>query len=134
MRQPEVSPPVGKPVHLQLSARRPELLEDAVAQARDFFDALPGLKDIEDSRPVPGIEWELTVDRAQAARFGADVAVTGSFIQLVTKGLKISEYRPDDADEEIDIIARFPRDARTINKLDQIKIKTPQGWFQSGTM
>ena len=132
VRQPEVGPPVGKPVHLQLSARRPELLDDAVAQARDFFDALPGLKDIEDSWPVPGIEWELTVDRAQAARFGADVAVTGSFIQLVTKGLKISEYRPDNADEEIDIIARFPRDARTINKLDQIKIKTPQGLVPIG--
>lgn len=132
VRQPEAGPPVGKPVHLQLRARQPELLEDAVVQARGFFDGLPGLKDIEDSRPVPGIEWELSVDRAQAARFGADVAVTGSFIKLITKGLKISEYRPNDADEEIDIVARFPLESRTINKLDQIKIKTEQGLVPIG--
>ena len=130
--QPEAGPPVGKPVHLQLSARDPELLAGAVTQARAFFDSLSGLKDIEDSQPVPGIEWELSVDRAQAARFGADVAVTGSFIQLITKGLKISAFRPDDADEEIDIIARFPFDSRTIDKLDQIKIKTPQGLIPIG--
>jgi len=130
--QPEAGPPVGKPVHLQLSARDPELLTDAVNQARTFFDNLSGLKNIEDSQPVPGIEWELSVDRAQAARFGADVAVTGSFIQLITKGLKVSAFRPDDADEEIDIIARFPFGSRTIDKLDQIKISTPQGLIPIG--
>ena len=119
-------------MHLQLSASEPELLESAVIQARAFFDGLVGLKDIEDSRTVPGIEWVLSVDRAQAARFGADVAVTGSFIQLITKGLKISEFRPNDADEEIDILARFPLDSRTIDKLDQIKIKTPQGLVPIG--
>ncbi|MDP6061125.1 MAG: efflux RND transporter permease subunit [Pirellulaceae bacterium] len=74
----------------------------------------------------------MSVDRAQAARFGADVAVTGSFIKLVTKGLRVSEFRPDDSDEEIDIIARFPFDSRTIDKLDQIKIKTPQGLVPIG--
>ena len=119
-------------MHLQLSASEPELLESAVIQARAFFDGLVGLKDIEDSRTVPGIEWVLSVDRAQAARFGADVAVTGSFIQLITKGLNISEFRPNDADEEIDILARFPLDSRTIDKLDQIKIKTPQGLVPIG--
>ena len=127
VRQPEAGPPVGKPVHLQLSTLQPDLLDGAVSRVRVFFDSLPGLKNIEDSRPVPGIEWELSVDRAQAARFGADVSVTGSFIKLITKGLKVSEYRPNDADEEIDIIARFPYEARTIDNLDQIKIKTQQG-------
>jgi len=101
-------------------------------QVRTFFDNLPGLKNIEDSQPIPGIEWELSVDRAQAARFGANVAVTGSFIKLITKGLKISAFRPDDADEEIDIIARFPFDSRTINTLDQINISTQQGLIPIG--
>ena len=130
--QPEAGPPVGKPVHLQFSARDPELLIDTVMQVRTFFDNLPGLKNIEDSQPIPGIEWELSVDRAQAARFGANVAVTGSFIKLITKGLKISAFRPDDADEEIDIIARFPFDSRTINTLDQINISTQQGLIPIG--
>ena len=48
----------------------------------------------------PGIEWEIGVDRTQAAKFGLDVATIGQFVQLVTRGLTISDYRPDDSDEE----------------------------------
>ena len=40
----------------------------------------PGLIDVQDSRPVPGIEWELAVDRAEAAKYGLDVTTVGSVI------------------------------------------------------
>ena len=48
------------------------------------------------------------VDREQAGRFGADIATVGSAVQLVTNGILIGDYRPDDADDEVDIRARFP--------------------------
>ena len=38
------------------------------------MEAMPGLANVEDSRPVPGIEWRVAVDRAQAAKFGVDVS------------------------------------------------------------
>jgi len=38
---------------------------------------MPGLVDVQDSRPVPGIEWELDVDRGEAAKFGLDVTAVG---------------------------------------------------------
>lgn len=120
-------PPVGKPVQIQLSARNPTLLGPATDIVRRQFDAMEGLVDIEDSRPVPGIEWRLEVDRAQAAKFGADVQTIGSFVQMVTKGLKISDYRPDDSDEEIDIVARYPIDNRTMDQLDRIRVSTDMG-------
>ena len=126
-RKQEAGPQVGKPVHIQLTSRAPEALPPAVAKIRDHLEGMSGLKDIEDSRPVPGIEWQIAVDRAQAAKFGADVESIGSAIQLVTKGLKFSEYRPDDSDEEVDIVARFPREWRTIDQLDQIRIETDRG-------
>ena len=37
-----------------------------------------GIVNIEDSRPLPGIEWQLTVDRAQAAVYGAVLPERGS--------------------------------------------------------
>lgn len=120
-------PPVGKPVQIQLSARNPALLGPATDLVRKQFNAMDGLVDIEDSRPVPGIEWRLEVDRAQAAKFGADVQTIGSFVQMVTKGLKISDYRPDDSDEEIDIVARYPIDNRTMDQLDRIRVSTSMG-------
>jgi len=131
-RQPEAGPPVGKPVHVQLSSRDPALLDDAAKKVRTFMDEMPGLLDVEDSSPIPGIEWELTVDRAQASKFGADVSLIGNFLQLVTKGLKVSDYRPDDADDEIDILVRFPEEYRTLEQLDRIRISTDQGSIPIG--
>jgi multidrug efflux pump len=126
-RKEESGPPVGKPVQVQLSSRFPDLLIAEVAKVRAFVDTLNGLKDIQDSRPVPGIEWELAVDRAQAAKFGADVTLIGNAVKFVTNGMKVTDYRPDDSDEEIDIVARYPIDDRTIDQLDEIRIQTPEG-------
>ena len=120
-------PPVGKPVALQLTSRYPDVLQAQAARVAALFRRLQGLKDIEDGKPVPGIEWELGVDRTQAAKFGLDVAAIGQFVQLVTRGLKLSDYRPDDSDEEIDLVVRYPERYRTINELDRIRIPTAQG-------
>ena len=126
-RTEEAGPPVGKPVQVQLSTRYPDLLAAEVGKVRDFVDSLNGLKDIQDSRPVPGIEWELSVDRAQAAKFGADITLIGNAVKFVTNGMKVTEYRPDDSDKEIDIVARYPVTDRTINQLDEVRIQTSEG-------
>jgi len=123
----EAGPPVGKPIHILVTSRSPEMISPAVAKIRAKLDTMTGLKDIEDGRPVPGIEWELAVDRAQAAKFDADIAVIGNIIRLATNGLKVSEFRPDDADDEIDIVIRYPSDKRTLSQLDNIRVQTPKG-------
>jgi multidrug efflux pump len=127
IRKAEAGPPVGKPVEVELTSRHPERLEPAVAKVRAFFDQQNGLTDITDSRPVPGIEWRLMVDREQAGRFGADVAAVGSAVQLVTNGILIDEYRPDDADDEVEIRARFPESDRTLEQLERLRVNTAQG-------
>lgn len=124
VRKMEAGPPVGKPVQLVLSARDPGKLPQAVETVRQRFQSIRGLTDIEDDRPIPGIEWELKVDRAQAAKFGLDVTAIGNAAQLVTNGLRIGSYRPDGTDEEIDIMVRFPERWRTLDQLDQLRVNT----------
>ncbi|MCB2100577.1 MAG: efflux RND transporter permease subunit [Rhodobacterales bacterium] len=126
-RKPDAGPPVGKPVQLQLSARDPDLLVPAVLKVIEGFKSVGGLVNIEDTRALPGIEWELKVDRAQAAKYGLTIDQVGQAVQLVTTGLKLGEYRPDDSDDEIDLRARFPVDDRTILQLDTVRIGTAQG-------
>jgi multidrug efflux pump len=126
-KEQEAGPPVGKPVTVQLSANDPALLEPAVVKLRNHFEQVDGLIEIEDSRAIPGIEWELTVNRAQAAKFGVDVTAVGDVVKLVTRGVKLGEYRPDDSDDEIDIVARYPMRYRTLEQLDHIRIPTEQG-------
>ena len=126
-RFPRAGPPVGKPVALELTSRDPAILTAEAERVAAFFRQLDGLKDIEDGRPIPGIEWEIGVDRTQAAKFGIDVATVGQFVQLVTRGLTVSDYRPDDSDEEIELVIRYPETYRTIDELDRIRIPTTGG-------
>ncbi len=100
---------------------------------RQALEEIPGVVNAEDTAPMPGIEWKLKVDRTEAARFGADVSLVGTVIQLVTNGIKVGDYRPDDADEEIDIRVRFPRDDRSLDQLNELRIPTQQGNVPIGT-
>ena len=126
-RVPEEGPPVGRPVQIELSSQDPDLLPQAVATLRAYMETIDGLVDIEDDRAIPGIEWELEVDRGQAARFGLDVAAVGDAVKLVTTGLTVASYRPNDSDDEIDIVVRYPEQWRTIEQLDQVRVVTGPG-------
>ncbi|MCK5364434.1 MAG: efflux RND transporter permease subunit, partial [Gammaproteobacteria bacterium] len=126
-RKEEAGPPVGKPVQLQLSSRFPELLPQAVATVRRGLDELGGFVDVTDSRPIPGIEWQVKVNRAEASRYGADITAVGNAIKLVTNGIKVGEYRPDDTDDEVEIRVRFPYNDRNIDELDRLRVPTASG-------
>ncbi|MDJ0748821.1 MAG: efflux RND transporter permease subunit [Woeseiaceae bacterium] len=126
-RKPDSGPPIGKPIRIEFSSRFPDLLNDAVNRTRAHLDAHDEIINVEDTRPLPGIEWQIKVDRAEAARFGADVSLVGAMVQLVTNGIKIGEYRPDDSDDEIDIRVRYPEDSRSLAQIDELRIPTEQG-------
>ena len=126
-REEEAGPPVGKPVQLELASRYPEVLAPTVEKILAGLAEIGGFENIEDSRPLPGIDWELTIDRAQAAKFGVDTQALGSAIQMVTTGIKVDGIRPNDADDEIDIRIRYPEPYRTIDKLNQVRVNTEAG-------
>ena len=126
-RKQEKGPPVGKPVNVELTSRLPELLPAAVQKVLEGIDAIGGLINVEDGRQLPGIDWEVQVDRAQAAKFGANVQLIGRMVQTVTTGIKVGEYRPDDSDDEIDIRVRYPAEFRTLEQLYAIKVNTANG-------
>jgi multidrug efflux pump subunit AcrB len=50
-----------------------------------------------------GIDWALEVDRAKAAQYGVSPMSVGVVVQLVTGGLKLTDYRPEGADDAVDI-------------------------------
>ena len=120
-------PQQGKDLQILISSRFPELLAEAANKIRASLDANDKFTSISDTAPKPGIEWQLKVDRADAARFGADASLVGNTVQFVTNGLEIGEYRPDDVDDELDIRVRYPSDDRFIGKLDDLRMKTQQG-------
>ncbi len=126
-RKPDAGPPMGKPISIEFSSRFPDELNAAVERVRDHMATYDSIVNVEDSRPLPGIEWQIKVDRAEAARFGADISLVGAMVQLVTNGIKIGEYRPDDSDDEIDIRVRYPEGSRSLSQIDELRIPTEQG-------
>jgi len=127
-RQPDTGPPTGKDIQIQLSSRFPEKIGPEVAKIRKYLDEnVEDLIDLEDSRAIPGIEWEIVVDRTQAGRFGADVTTVGKTIQLVTNGIKAHEYRPVEVDDEVEIRIRYPESYRSLEQLDNLRVSTDMG-------
>jgi len=126
-RKAEDGPQQGKPIAIELSSRFPEMLETATGRVREALQSVDGVFNVEDTRPLPGIEWHIDVDRAQAAKFGADITLVGNMTPLVTNGIKIGEYRPDDAEDEIDIRVRYPYDSRSLDQIDTLRIPTNDG-------
>jgi multidrug efflux pump len=120
-------PGAGKPVHLRLLGDDWDTLLAAASAARERFEATPGLTLVEDTRPLPGIDWQIDVDVEKAGRFGADVATVGAMVQLVTRGILLDTMRVDSSDEEIEIRVRLPEDDRVLSTLDTLKVRTQEG-------
>ena len=127
VRVPDAGPPTGKPIQLRISAADPTGLEDKARQVAARIGQVPGVIDIADGLPPPGVDWALTVDRTKAAQYGISPIAVGTVVQLVTTGLKLTDYRPAGADDAVDIRLRLPEDRRTLSTLDQLRVETPQG-------
>ena len=126
-REQEGGPPTGKPVNIKLtSANKPLLLSES-SRLKEFIDRYPGLINIEDNFPAPGIEWEIDVNRKQASKFGANISSIGNVIKLSTNGIKLGEYRPDDSDDSIPLYLRYPSEGRTLDMIQNLRVNTSQG-------
>ncbi|MFT5210116.1 MAG: multidrug efflux pump [Flavobacterium sp.] len=123
----EQGPPVGKDIQIQVSGNDLDILAKETRRITAFLNTMDGLVGVDDTAPVPGIEWEIIVDRKQAAMMGADVGSVGAAIQLVTNGVLVGKYRPDDVDDEVDIRIRYPEEYRTVTRLDELRISTANG-------
>ena len=123
----ERGPASPKPVHLRLKGENWNDLLSTTAQIRSIFDQTEGLIQVEDTRPLPGIDWQIDVDVEKAGRYGADVATVGAMIQLVTRGILLDTMRVDSSDEEIEIRVRLPEEDRFLSTLDNLKVRTADG-------
>ncbi|MFZ3584135.1 efflux RND transporter permease subunit [Loktanella sp. DJP18] len=120
-------PSSGKPVSLRVRANDTETQADAVRRIRAAMDDIGGFTDVTDTLPLPGVEWRISVNRSEAARFGADISSLGQAVQLLTRGITVADYRPDDAEGAVDINVRFPSNSRTLEDLQSLRVPTSAG-------
>ncbi len=124
---PNAGPPNEHDLVIELSARNGNDLNQAVKQVRSWIDGDAGFTNVSDTSNKQGIDWKIDIRRDDAARFGADATLVGNTVQFVTNGLKIGDYLPDDNDEQVDILVRFPEEHRDIGRFDELRVKTALG-------
>src|SRR5215217_6590869 len=129
---PRAGPPTGKPIQVQLAALDPAVLPAVAQKVAGILSVRSDIRDLDDGQPLPGIDWKIVVDKAEAAKYGASVGTVGSAVQLVTNGLKATEYRPVDSDKAVDILVRFPPDRRSLDQIDDLRIQTQVGHVPIG--
>ena len=126
-REQEGGPPTGKPINIKLTSPNKSLLLSESYRLKEFIDSYPELINIEDNFPAPGIEWEINVNRKQAAKFGANITTIGNVIKLATNGIKLGEYRPDDSNDSIPLYLRYPSEGRTLDIIQNLRVNTAVG-------
>ena len=127
-------PPIGKDIGIQVSSDNPTDLLATTQMVRRKLENTEGVIEVEDTLPLPGVEWQLEVDRGEAGRLGLDIGRIGAAVQLVTEGTLVGQYRPLDADEEVDIRIRYPYEYRGLDNLDKLRIQTRDGALPLSTV
>lgn len=120
-------PSEGADIQLQFTAANAADIVPMLEKVKAIFAADPDLKDVRDDRPLEGIEWQLDINREKATRFGTNIVSTGSMIRMITGGQKVGEFQPAYTDEEVEIMLRYPTQARNIDQFSQFNVQTTHG-------
>jgi len=122
IQKEESGPSGGKPIQVALRTGDYDKLTLATDIVTTWMEGHADFFDVRNTRPVPGIEWQFTVDRAKAAQFGVSISQIGTSVRLVTSGLKVGEYIPANIEEETDIRVRYPQSYRNLEQLQNLKL------------
>ena len=120
-------PPMDKDIGIQISSDNREMLKEITLLIHNKLASIEGVYDTEDTLQLPGVDWSMEVDRAEAGRLGLDISKIGESLQFITEGALIGRYRPLNVDDEVDIRLRYPSSSRDLSQLDILRIQTPQG-------
>lgn len=122
-------PNAGKPIQIEISATNdnPEILKEGLKYVQTAMETIGGFTDVEDTSDLPGIQWQMKINKAQAAKFGVSIASVGGIVQMITRGAIVSTYRPADSDDELNIVVRFPKKFRALEMIDNLYVVSATG-------
>ena len=120
-------PPKDRDIEIEILNNNSINLKKDTQEIFQYISNRKWVKNIDSDISLPGIDWELIIDRSQADKHGIEIETIGNAIQMLTHGLKVSEYMPSDSDDEIDIVVKYDREYRTLDELDNIQLEGKNG-------
>jgi multidrug efflux pump len=120
-------PSEGKDIELELVGKNDQMLLKATDSVLSYMSKIGGFVDIEDSKPLPMIDFELVIDREKAAQDGVYASSLNKLIPLLTEGVLVGKYQSEKYDEEIDINIRFYEEFRNLSQIKNLRINGSRG-------
>jgi len=122
-------PSQGKPIMLEISTLGDDQakIDAGYRHVAMAMEAVGGFANIENNLPLPGIQWELDINKAQAAKFGISISSIGGVVQMLTRGTRISKLTLADLDEQIDLRVRFPEEYRSLDMIGNLYVVGANG-------
>lgn len=88
----------------------------------NFLEQDKKIIDLESSLPSRKIKWKLDFNKSLAMKYGIDVISFGNIVKMCTNGMKITSFRPDYAEDSVDVLLLFDKKYRNIKELPNISI------------
>ncbi|RKY33067.1 MAG: AcrB/AcrD/AcrF family protein [Candidatus Omnitrophota bacterium] len=105
-------PPVGKPIAVQIRGEEFSVLEEISQKISSFLANINGVSDITSDYEVGRGEIRVIIDEEEAARAYLSVGEIATSIRNAFKGGVATSIKPVKAEEEIDVLVRFPEKYR----------------------
>ena len=81
-------PPKDKDIEIEIINNSENNLVKDTGFIFQFLKEQAWVKNIDTDLNIPGIEWEISIDRIKADQYGVDIELIGNAIQMLTHGLK----------------------------------------------
>ncbi|MCK5305664.1 MAG: efflux RND transporter permease subunit [Candidatus Omnitrophica bacterium] len=105
-------PPVGKAVAVEIRGEDFTVLEDIGDEVSAYLAGIKGVSDIASSYEAGRSEIRIVVDEEKASSSYLSIEDIASSIRYAFKGGVATSIKPTKAEEEIDVLVRFPEEAR----------------------
>jgi len=129
IQKQQQGPGSNQPIRIDIYGNALDEVGAATTDIISRMRAMGGFVDVTDSRPLPGTEWSLVTDRDAANRHGVSISGLGMMVKMLTRGMRISDYRPDDSEDELDVVLRFLGDQRNLDRLRELRVPTANGAY-----
>jgi multidrug efflux pump subunit AcrB len=121
VQEPDVGPPTGPPVNVEISGEDFKVLGELAAAVRREIKNIPGLVDLKDDFDQGRPELKVRIDRKKAAIYGVNTVDIASTIRTAIYGAEASDYRV--GEDEYDITVRLKESERNrLNVLENLTV------------
>ncbi|QED23401.1 efflux RND transporter permease subunit [Candidatus Deianiraea vastatrix] len=123
-----------KSIQVEIMSEYQDKLNGVFDKIYDFMDKDKEIKDLGSSLPSDKFKIDIDFKKSVAMRYGVDANTLSGFLQMCTNGLIITQFRPDYADDSVDVVLKFPPKYCTIDALSEMPLYVGKNIVRLGSV